>query len=675
MFHWIAYLSSQYLWVSVFALFLTFPFFLDYSHNIKINKSKDPLKPFNQSLVPDYFVHLTDIHISHNVPSRTETFRTVLNHIESINPMLSFFTGDLADDFTNQYHPYYSMQEIEDHEIYYNLTSKYDRKNKLFETAGNHDEYGVYGFNSKGHNYQRFHEESEESFNLKIINFTLRNNKKVHFFLMNPFNYPSAHAPLIFWPAPSKKFLNRIEDSIDQISAQNDTIVFLNHYPVNLFLSLQKSKKGRNFKEIATKSANFAISGHNHPAYPVIQHQGSKLLEVVGSDLTKHKRMNLFTFDNDRFVYHYLNFSKKPKLLFITNPIPTEQLTEGQIFNELNTPIRCIVFTDNSFPVLTVSGDVNSEMTCQNVTDQKGSFVQNFEKPLNMFLCSANQNLSAGTYSIKISGTFNASLNFTLGEKVPTFSEKVYAHSRIAQFPVSFVIVFILALIVFTPFPKRSFINNEETVGSNEYANGNDKNGSEFSVKKFNDWIEGEENGKRTTDFLFASVLGFISVRDRISRLPSFIRYFLFFFVIFVLIGPISFMEIEGHFSCIWWFGYLSGGKSVYALWGQMYATFYIILSIGPAMLIASTLSMKRFHLFVFCVDVIVALFCACSTAYVIYRYLSESVNMTYSLLSPGFIFIPIILYIVLGVFGVKKFCRNEYQNIDNLNINQKSLL
>ncbi|KAK8882873.1 Transmembrane protein 62 [Tritrichomonas musculus] len=673
MFHWISYLFSQYLWVSIFAVLLSFPFFLSYTQHVEINNSRKPEKPFNSSLIPDYFVHLTDVHINHKYEQRSVVFNTVLNHIESINPMLSFFTGDLADDFTKSKHPNYAVQQPEDHEIYYNLTNHYDRSSKLFETAGNHDEYGVYSFNSQGHHYQRFHKESENSFYLKVVNYTLRDNRRVHFFIMNPFKYPSAHAPLLFWPSPLKKFLNQIEDAIDSIP-QDDRIVFLNHYPVNLFLCLQKSKKGRNFKEIARKVADFAISGHNHPKFPIFQHQGRNLLEVVGSDLVTHKRMNLFTFDNDRFVYHYLNYSKKPKFLFVTNPVPTEQLTEGQIFNELKTPIRCIVFTEHIWPVLTVSGDVNSEMTCINVTDQKGGFIENCEKPLDMFLCSADQNLNAGSYTIQISGTYNTSLNFTLGEKVPKFQENVYSHSKIAQFPVSFVIVFILALIVFTPIPRcsRKIHDNNETSSLND--NLVNENDHEFSVSKYNEWLQGAENGKRTTDFLFASILGFIAVRNRISRLPLYLRSVLFFFVVFVLFGPISFMEIEGHLSAIWWFGYLSGGKAVYALWGQLYATYYIVLSIGPVMLIASTLSMNRFHL-ILIVDVLVAIFCACVTGFIIYRYLSESVNMTYSLLSPGFIIIPIILYCWLIFYAIKKWCKKEYQNHNVLNVNHKSLL
>ena len=109
--------------------------------------SMKPEKPFNSSLIPDYFVHLTDAHIDHKYEQSSVVFNTVLNHIEYINPMLSFFTCDLADDFTKSQHRNYAVQQPEDHGIYYNLTSHYDRSSKLFETAGNHDEYGVSNFN------------------------------------------------------------------------------------------------------------------------------------------------------------------------------------------------------------------------------------------------------------------------------------------------------------------------------------------------------------------------------------------------------------------------------------------------------------------------------------------------------------------------------------------------
>lgn len=669
MFHFIHYLLSQYFWVCVFACFLSFPFFLEYSQYVDIKQSKNTTNPFDSSIIPDYFVHLTDIHINHKYSTQINTFNDTLKLIDGISPMLAFFTGDLADNLESNKHPYYGTQQKEDHDIYYNMTQKYDKNNKLFETAGNHDEYGVYAFDSKGNYYNHNHNETVESFILKTVNFTLRNHHTIHFIIMNPYNYPSAHPPFLFWPASSQSFLDRVEDAVKTIPP-NDDIIFLNHYPLNMFLCLKSSKNGRKFKEIAIQSAKYAISGHNHPEFPVINHQGQNLLEIVGSDLTTHKRMGLFTFDNDRFVYHYVNHSN-PNLLFITNPVPTEQLTESQIFNEVNTPIRCIVFTQNHQPPsLVISGDINSSMTCQNVTKSKGNFAIEAQTDYVMFLCSAENSLGPGSYSIDITGTYNKSLDFIIGNTVPKFRETIYLHSRIAQFPVSFVVILILALIVFTPIGthnnrKVETIDNEDEI----------EQAPNCSFQRYNDTIEGTIDDLRSIDIFISIFLGVLAVRDRISRLSNWLRYLLFFFVLYVLVFPISFMEIEGRLSVVWWYGYLSGGKAIYALWGQMYATFYLVLTILPAMFLSSTIALKNFHYVIF-IDILVIIILTLGTAYMIFRYLSESVNMIYSLLSPGFIIIPLALYIILGIYAIKKWKKKsgsiEYDTLNNTN---KSLL
>ncbi|OHT04758.1 Ser/Thr protein phosphatase [Tritrichomonas foetus] len=669
-----AYFISQYLWICILFVFLYFPFYLTYNQKVKITKSRDPPIPFDESLVPDYFAHLSDIHINHKYEEQIHTFKTALSRTESLNPMLAFVTGDLADDFTKDKHPNYGTQSREDHEIYHNLTQKYN-KSKFFDMAGNHDEYGVLGFTSDGNNYNRFHQESYDDFQLKIINFTLRNNRKVHFFILNPYNFPAAHPPLLFWPSPSKKFLDRIEDALDTIP-DHDEIIFLNHYPVDLYICFKKSKKGRDFKQI-TKTIRYSISGHNHPQFPIFNHHDGKLLEIVGSDLKTHKRMGIFTFDNDRFVYHYFNHTD-PNFLFVTNPVPTEQLSEQQIFNELGTPIRCLVFVNKStndikslneqnVPKLEISGAINDTMKCVNVTNFKGNLINDYESSFDMFLCSAKNDLPTGTHRIHISGTFSKTIDFTLGNSVPEFVEEVYDHARIAQFPVCLFICLIIGIIIYFPIPKATkssyiqWLTEDPTNTTTTHTSINN--------------LDHSENKNKLKSNIIVTICGFVAIRFRIQQLPIWIRYLLFFFVIYSLFGPISFMEIEGKIAYIWIYGYICDCKNVYALWGQMYTSFYLICSMLPVTCIAATLAMPNKFQWFLITDILGAIGCAYTTGYVIYRYLSESVDMKFSLLSPGFIFIPILLYFVLFIWKAVS-CLKHKSGYDNVNyINAKSLL
>lgn len=631
-----AYLVSQYLYLALICLIFLIPFNISTSHTTSSFTSRSPKDKYNETLYPDYFAHISDVHVNHKYPERTEVFLTVLSQVEALNPMLSFITGDLADDFTHEKHPMaYGTQQKADHDLYNDLTKKYP-KDKFIDLAGNHDEYGILSYDSTEHNYRKYHDVSLEEFQLNVINYKLRSGKNVKYVLYNPYNYPTGHAPFLFWPYPSNSLLNRMESTLSSISDEEEVIA-MNHYPINLLLDLHKSNDGNTMKKILKNGkVSYHLSGHNHPKKALMQHHKETLLEVVGADVKTHKKYGIFTFDNERFVYHHID-STKPNYLLITNPVPKDQLTSKQIFNERDAPIRALVFVNKEdSPDLTITGDVEGTMKCTDITNLKGNLVNESESNLSMWSCSYPASLSDGYHHIEIHGSYSKSLDFYIGDQMKGYREKVYSHSLVWQFPMSFIVGVIFLFIIVSPYHLKE----------------------EFS-HYYMDWLEGDDGNY----WKFTIFAGFLTIKMRLSRLPKWIQYLLFVLALYTLFGPLALVKVEKKVGIIFWYGMAIDSSASYALWGQMYATFYILFVMIPMIVLASSMTLQ-FH-WCLIIDYIFVFATFCGNLYIIYRYLSESVSLPYCSFAPGLFLIPIFVYIMLIIWRVK--CMNDESNEGNI--------
>ena len=302
----------------------------------------------------------------------------------------------------------------------------------------------------------------------------------------------------------------------------------MNHYPYHLWKFGQKSSKKKSIHDILkNKKIGYFLNGHLHPSKPYYLHHGN-LLEIVGCDLKEHQKFSLAIIDNGRLSYHPISLietRENSTFSFISNPLPDEILTNHQIFNEMNTYIRVIVYS-NKEPSIRSSVYLddfdNHTLECRKIDDEFGN--------LRFWLCETELNVKKyGKYKLYLSGDVDKSLEFTVSDSIPGFKEDVYVpvNSFIVQYEVYLALIWLFLLIVTFPF----FVLPEET------------------KQKFDMWIEGESPDSM---WIYSIFFGFLAVKGRIERLPNLIRFSLFVAVLWPLCLPIIFMTIDHHIGFVW---------------------------------------------------------------------------------------------------------------------------
>ncbi|EAY06178.1 hypothetical protein TVAG_098890 [Trichomonas vaginalis G3] len=442
---------------------------------------------------------------------------------------MNILTGDLVDDFPYNDYPKYGSQQPKDWEIYRNITSGID-KDVWFEIAGNHDEFGVFSFDSDGHNFRKSIKTNLSDisqFHLQERIVPTNGGYNIHIIGVNPFVYPSAHPPFVYWPRPSRETMDKLEEIIEKVP-EGDEVIVMDHYPLKLFPPHKRTSSGKNFQELMTTGkVHYFLSGHLHPAKPKLMHFPN-LLEVVAVDSKSHNYIGCFTYDNHRFVYHQVNITRPP-YAYVTNPVPTSQLTNHQIFNEVGTPVR-VLSMHSKMPKITVSGDLNGEMTCKKLNSGH-------------FLCELENNLKQGQYSISLNGSITKTVNFTIGEKSDWYLEAEYKDVNNERYIFQTILLFIVILFFIFPLPKSKF------------------------AEEFLDILNGVQTEISTTKLIIIILFGWIlSIRFRIQKLSFWIKGLLLVALLWPLVLPAIFLEIEGHKGFIWMWGYECGGKFYYAI-------------------------------------------------------------------------------------------------------------
>jgi len=617
-FRWFPYLLSQYLWLVIVAsagyLFISKQYTRVTgsfsSRNVSaINASEDPL----------IFVHLTDVHVNHVVGENAENFKKAISYINKIMPDITFVTGDLVDNFPYKDFPKYGSQQIEDWKIYWSMISNFSR-DQFVDIPGNHDEFGLFEFLSSSHHYINGKNISYDDFSVSKRVMKL-SSSSLHFIYLNPYIYPSAHPPFVFWPRIDTHFLDLVEKQLENVK-DNDEVVFFCHYPLNLYFNFAKSSNKRSINDIIGngKFGYYYLSGHLHPKRYVIQHH-EKSLEIVGSDLKEHHKFGVFSFDNGRFVYHSVN-ATKPGKFFITNPIPTDQLTPRQMFGSKDSVLRVRAYT-NSSPNITVSGSIDGKLDCRPAKTTG-------------FVCSLPYHVEENEARVSFHGDMeNNEINFITTIQSKQYIETLYDSSVIWPYSFVMIIVWILVMYIVIPTPAPKFMLHYDL------------------------WI----SGQITDHHWWQSILfGFIFVKHRISKLPMWIRIVLLSLAIWPVFLPIVFIEIEGHIGYIFSYGYINGGKIIYALWGQVHMLLYLLIVLIPAILVASGLSISNPFKYAVIFDIFVYLASFLGLKMFIKRYLFEATGFTCAPLSPCFVFFPVSL--LISIFSWRMWCSTAPQSI-----------
>ena len=420
----IPYFISEFGFFLIIFLIILIFFLIPQYHSSKLFHSKKKI-PFNSNYIPKILSHLTDIHVSHSIASKTNDSYNFIKTFIEYKPDLILTTGDIVDNYEES-----ELQRIgsiweKDWIVYNKTVRKLLSKFPIIDVAGNHDIWALDSATSE-HNifldysfiFNRSNVKNEDDFIIKKVKMM-----DLTFILFHDYRFPVSRPPYGLDVHTSKHQLDLLEDMIDNL--EEDECYILSHYNVDRAWFL-KSSKGNNFYEIITKKKVAALfTGHEHPSEGRIIHHGSEGgLEFCTSTPYNFHRAGLITIDNDNLIYndvHIPSPDKKP-LFFMTYPVPNEQVSSHHIFNLNDFEIRVLSYVTDKNVTLKVEGDVNGKLK-YTMTLNNGAIL--YSLPIH---------LPNGQYKIHVydenRNLCNISRDFVIGESFKGQKEKALKNHR-----------------------------------------------------------------------------------------------------------------------------------------------------------------------------------------------------------------------------------------------------
>jgi len=631
----IKYVLSEFLWLFSIFLFVLIRVFSKPKQVVPQFRLKDRINDFNHTQNPDYFIHLTDIHVNELKPDNNLNYQLALNYNTNLKAKTIVITGDICDNWGKNIIWKYGRQYPPDHEVYSNLTKGTAPYLTAFiDQIGNHDEFGVESYDSPSHHFLNYSYFFKNQKNVSLDDFLVSCFfiEENAFIILNPVRFPSPHAVLDFWAHPSTQMLDRIESSIK--TASNSSRVFvINHYPATLWTNESVSSKGKTFREILSESnTTMFLSGHTHPTVGIPQHHG-KVLEIVGSDLVKHKGVGIVSYDNGNSIHHTISNGMDTPFI-ITHPPPKNQLNMHSYRTSNTFPIRVLVF-NNSITNVTFDGDLKGDI-----------YFQRFIKP-GVGIYEANVTLAEGLHRIVVNCQDNLQhLDFVIGENSLEMTEYLENFDNLygtatRALPFVWIILFIIL------FPIKF-----ETYSSK----------LTFYVSSANNWVFNDDNS--IISWFLNSIFGVFVIRWRLFSVATWYRIILFVAVILPLL-PITFISIESKFGFIHIFGYFITSRLYPEIWGQILSLIFLLFILTPVVFMSSMFvlysrSQWSNYLIIPIIGAFLGIIICVAFANTL---LTEAVGTLLANTSPAFFLAPIGLYISL--FYWRKSLPSNIDNAD----------
>ena len=595
---------------------------------------------WNSDSDPLIFTHISDIHLTSL--KDIDKYKTVFRAAKKLGANFHLLTGDLADNYLKRHFPRVGKQNKKDWKCYKELLDTELYNETILDIVGNHDMFGVispfnkdFGFLDASKIFTRNNTKVLRDFWIKTVNV-----EGMNFILLNPYKFPFVHPPYGFFVHPSKKFLNLLEQEINNVGPCS----ILTHYTADCFWK-KKNKKGHSFQEIMkNKNVQYIFSGHTHPCKFRIKHHENGGLEFIGTAIKETNDFGIVTIDNGRLVYNRVKINDNDSNnYYMTHPVPMEQLTKTHNFNEKNTEIRVISYKNEIEDNLYITGDFNGKLKYQR---QLKNGAKLYSMPLNVKF--------EGEYKIKFkSSGYEIGRKFFVGKNVKIKGERVdLINSFVLPFIISVAVILFFLLII--TFPIR-IIN--------------------FSF--IDEWILLKIGGKWYYWIICIFLCPFILNYRICSNAPIYFRVILFFSLCYPLALPLHFFEpIKGHVGFTFFCFFLIKKKVFYDEWSIFFNAFYFWLIISPISTVISGLKFKRscFYVFHF---IFLYLFFA-GICVINFRFAGESVKLWLLFFHPCFIIIPIILnaFMIMIIKNFNNFYRlNEVVKLTENNNNNNQTI
>lgn len=647
---------------------------------------------------PDYFYHITDVHITHYIQSTLDNFEKSLQIGSLYKSKSVLITGDLVD---NYYLPFYpsqvqeTKQMHEDWSEYYNMANKYSQNfEKIIESFGNHDIPRILSKDSENFYYSRNTMIAKSRHNFTLPNDTYdvftESVGNFTFLVLNPIFFPIPPLPFTYYIHAPTEYIEKVENVVDSIPDDQNVIISTHyHGPVwsKWYIPFIKSTSTNRFFSsiLQNHKVKMLLTGHNHGANRMVMHYGDSF-EVCASDLRYNLKNGLVTNDNGNIVYHWFSINK-PTRSFVTFPAPIEQTTSRTECSIQK--VRVISFIANS------TSDLYVNIDGDNI---KLSPVRKLKQNENAWLFEADTtSLSKGKHHLKLINEEEEEFEFINGPsaKIESAKELLYDDMLWAHLQwIGLIILVVIFLIVTFPFSFCHFFSFEGYWRWTNKIDASEKDAasSQSSMPSLGDneqpmMVPVLRQGIQSDDtkyWLFTIFLSFLGIRSRLMKLPTALRVVLFVSVVVSLFLPVFTFDVGGHFGFMFIFGYLLGqgrGSHVangnenymsrvygnfelrFEEWCPFLGFFYFAVAVVPVILSASSLGLRPknekeswFQLidFVILVGSLVGGLAICFDAFLL---LCER---KCAMLSP-FILFPLVWIIAFAIFF---FLRRRERNI-----------
>ncbi|OHS94244.1 hypothetical protein TRFO_39572 [Tritrichomonas foetus] len=491
-FHYFIYAVSQFVWFLI-ALIIIVPFFF-----VKIKKKVGVIHSRTSDLYswdpnddPIVFGVLSDPHLTRYNDAPGKKLRHLLNYFQDIDVERVLIPGDLVDNWGSNTIFLHGKQVEDDFKEYEKIMNDYP-DDWFIEAIGNHDEYLVGEYNSENHfskKYFKFYKnitnDKWEDFIIKKTNYS-KNGYNIEFYVLNLYQYPSPGARIGHRAYLTTEMLDIIEkvlsedykddistpalkhshdsdvknnqscEIMNSLTSENKIIknmkILISHYPIDFHNLAARSSTRKSFTDlISSHEIDIILTGHSHISL-MNHHKGTlekNMDDLVGSD----GKFGLLTIDNGRVMIYEqkFTFSDEPKAV-LTHPIPKNQISKETIFNEKETEIRVLLFSDNENATINVAGSIEGTLSFQRLIKPNISL---YSMPLILN--------TSGTYKLSFSGDWNYNMEFNYGDSVDLPSETLNNQDYMFYALIaSAILVWIIHLYIIFPLGITSKMKEAE---------------------------------------------------------------------------------------------------------------------------------------------------------------------------------------------------------------------
>ena len=623
-------LLSEFSFLIIILILLILLKFIPIYHSAQIFKSK-PKKEWNSNYVPIIFSHITDVHISSFKSLKTDCSLIYLEeYFNKYKPDFVLSTGDIVDNYETMYTiTKLGSQYLLEWEIYNKTLKRILDKYYVIDVAGNHDVFAVDDVISKNNNFldysYMFTRENVKSYEDFVVKKHIYKN--LTFILFNDYIFPTTHPPYGITSHPTKYMLDLLENMIDSVE---DECIILSHYQVDR-MWFTKSSKGHTYSEIISKpNVKAYFSGHFHPEKPAIIHHGKGAVEYCTSSTFNHKKQGLITYDNDQLVYHsvHIPYPNYSPYFFISYPIPDDQCSSHHNFNYDNSEVRVISYKKGVklFIEGALKGELQYKMTLDN-----GAELYTF--PIN---------LKKGKYKIHVYGDeCDIKISFVIGDECKGKKELYILFKFMYSYTIVSIPLLIYIYIIIFPYYFTNLKKAEE----------------------IEMYLEGSNNIKINNLYIYLIILSPFIIRVRYSKINKKIRYIIFYLSFYPVFFPNNFFKniygIKGFsFNAF----IVIGNRIQFDEWALIISSLFYCFIILQDVLY---LSCKKYYdnLIIFSCNILSLFISFIIIQYFNLRYLGESIQRQYLIITPSFCILWLIFKIIIFKFAY--IDHNNYQKLN----------